>query len=207
MRTKHYFIAAVLACLFTLSFLSSCKKLEIVTATTSDVNIYDYLVQHPSQFSEFAKLIDKAGYSSFLNAYGSYTLFAPTNEGVKTFLKDMGKASVNDFTVTEAQNIVKLHLIEDTLNTSSFTDGKLPKVTMLGQYLLTGVTNNNGVSSYTVNRQALILQPNIHLSNGNVHVLNNVLRAATKTVAQTVEANPDFSIFTQALKETGYYDS
>lgn len=207
MRTKHYFTVAILACALIVSYLSGCKKIEIVTATTSDVNIYDHLVQHPEEFSEFAKIVNKAGYSSFLNAYGAYTLFAPTNEGVKTFLTDMGKASVDDFTETESQNIVKLHLIQDTINTSSFTDGKLPKVTMLGQYLLTGVTNINGVSSYTVNRQALIVQPNIHLSNGNIHALNNVLRAATKTVAQTVEANPAFSIFTQALKETGYYDS
>ena len=207
MRTKHSFIVAILACVLTLSYLSSCKKIEIVTATTSDVNIYDYLLKNPEQFSEFAKMVNKAGYSSFLNAYGSYTLFAPNNAGVKVFLKDMGKASVDDFSVVESQNIVKLHLIQDTINTSSFTDGKLPKVTMLGQYLLTGVTNVNGVSSYTVNRQALIVQPNVRLSNGNVHVLDNVLRAATKTVAQTVEANPAFSIFTQALKETGYFDS
>ncbi len=207
MRAKYSFIIAVLACLITLSNLSSCKKLVIVTATTDDVNIYDYLVKDPGSFSEFAKLIDKAGYSSFLNAYGSYTVFAPTNEGVKKFLTDMNKTSVDAFTLTEAQDIVKLHLIQDTINTSSFTDGKLPKITMLGQYLLTGVTTVNGVSSYIVNRQALIVQPNVRLANGNIHVLDNVLRAATKTVAQTVEANPEFSIFTQALKETGYFDS
>lgn len=207
MRIKYSFIIAVLACLFTLSNLSSCKKLVIVTATTDDVNIYDYLVKDPGRFSDFAKLIDKAGYSSFLNAYGSYTVFAPTNEGVKKFLTDMNKTSVDAFTLTEAQDIVKLHMIQDTINTNSFTDGKLPKVTMLGQYLLTGVTTVNGVSSYTVNRQALIVQPNVHLANGNIHVLDNVLRAATKTVAQTVEANPDFSVFTEALKETGYFDS
>jgi len=102
---------------------------------------------------------------------------------------------------------VKLHLIQDTINTSSFTDGKLPQVTMLGQYLVTGVSNQSGVSSYTVNRQALVLQPNISLSNGIVHSIDHVLKAATKTVAQTIETNPEFSIFTQALKETGYYDS
>ena len=190
-----------------LSWLSSCKKLQYVTATTSDVNIYDYLVKHPEQFSEFAKMIDKAGYSSFLNAYGAYTLFAPTNDGVKALLQEAGKASVDAYTQPELQTIVKLHLIQDTIGTSSFTDGKLPKVTMLGQYLLTGVTNVNGSSSYIINRQALVVQPNIRLSNGNIHALDHVLKPATKTVAQTIEANPNFSIFTQALKATGYYDS
>lgn len=207
MKAKHSFVAVLMTIVVALGCFSSCKKLQYVTATTSDVNIYNYLVQNPTQFSEFAKMIDKAGYSSFLNAYGAYTLFAPTNDGVKKFLQETGKSSIDDFTQAEIQSIVKLHLIQDTINTSKFTDGKLPNVTMLGQYLLTGVTNVDGVSRYTVNRQAVITQPNIYLSNGDVHVLDNVLRPATKTVAQTVEANPDFSIFTQALKETGYYDS
>lgn len=207
MREKNCFIATLAACVFALGFMSGCKKVEIVQTTTSDVNIYGYLLQNPNQFSEFAKMVDKAGYSSFLNAYGAYTLFAPTNAGVAAFLKDMGKASVDAFSQAELQNIVKLHLIQDTLNTSSFTDGKLPQVTMLGQYLLTGVTNVGGVSSYTVNRQAIIVQPNVRLSNGNVHVIDNVLRAATKTVAQTVESLPEYSIFTEALKATKFYDS
>jgi uncharacterized surface protein with fasciclin (FAS1) repeats len=185
----------------------SCKKIDIVTATTSDVNIYDYLVKNADKYSEFAKMVEKAGYADFLNAYGSYTVFAPTNDGVKAFLQDAGKSSIDAFTVPELQNIVKLHLLQDTIQTGSFTDGKLPQVTMLGQYLVTGVTNQGGSSSYTVNRQALVLQPNIVLSNGIVHSLDHVLKAATKTVAQTIESNPAYSIFTQALKETGYYDS
>jgi len=207
MKTRPSFIIATIACVLALSAVVSCKKLVYVTATTTDVNIYNYLVQAPDRFSEFAKMVDKAGYSSFLNAYGTYTLFAPTNDGVKAFLTEMNKPNIDAFTQQELQNIVKLHLIQDTINTSSFTDGKLPHVTMLGQYLLTGVTNVNGVSSYTVNRQAIVTQPNVYLSNGNVHVIDHVLKAATKTVAQTVEANADFSIFLQALKETGYYDS
>ena len=207
MKTKNSLLLVFLAGVLALSYLFSCKKIDIVQTTTTDVNIYDYLVKNGDKYSEFAKMVQKAGYSDFLNAYGAYTVFAPTNDGVKAFLQDAGKATIDAFTVPEIQNIVKLHLIQDTINTSSFTDGKLPLVTMLGQYLITGVTNTNGASSYTVNRQALIVQPNITLSNGIVHSIDHVLKAATKTVAQTVEANPDYSIFTQALKETGYYDS
>lgn len=207
MKQKHSLLTALFACLLAAGWISGCKKLEIVEATTSDVNIYSYLVQDPARFSEFAKMVDKAGYSSFLNAYGAYTLFAPTNDGVNAFLKEMNKPSVDALTQTELQNIVKLHLIQDTIGTGSFTDGKLPQVTMLGQYLITGVTNVGGVSSYTINRQAIVVQPNVRLANGNVHVIDRVLKAATKTVAQTVEDNPDFSIFTQALKATGLYDS
>jgi uncharacterized surface protein with fasciclin (FAS1) repeats len=207
MKTKNSLVLVFLAGVFALSYMFSCKKIDIVTATTSDVNIYDYLVKNGDKYSEFAKMIEKAGYADFLNAYGSYTVFAPTNDGIKAFLQETGKGSVDAFTVPEIQSIVKLHLIQDTIATGSFTDGKLPLVTMLGQYLITGVTNVNGTSSYIVNRQALLVQPNIILSNGIVHAIDHVLKAATKTVAKTIEANPDYSVFTQALKETGYYDS
>lgn len=207
MKAKNSLLLVLLAGVFALSYMFSCKKIDIVTATTEDVNIYDYLVKNGDKYSDFAKMIEKAGYADFLNAYGSYTVFAPTNDGIKAYLQETGKTSIDAFTVPEIQNIVKLHLIQDTIQTGSFTDGKLPLVTMLGQYLITGVTNINGTSSYTVNRQALLLQPNITLSNGIVHAIDHVLKAATKTVAQTIEANPDYSIFTQALKETGYYDS
>ncbi|MBO9618720.1 MAG: fasciclin domain-containing protein [Niabella sp.] len=207
MRTKNFLTGVLVAGIFALSYMVSCKKIDIVTATTTDVNIYDYLVKNGSQYSEFAKMLQKAGYSNFLNAYGSYTVFAPTNDGVKAFLQETGKASIDAFSEQELQDIVKLHLLQDTVQTGSFTDGKLAQVTMLGQYLVTGVTNQNGASGYTINKQALVVQPNIALSNGIIHAIDHVLKAATKTVAQTIEANADYSIFTQALKETGFYDS
>lgn len=184
-----------------------CRKIELVTTTTEDVNIYDYLKRSPEKFSGFVSILDKAGYADFLNAYGSYTLFAPTNEGVQTYLKNVNKASVDQLTEAEAQSIVKLHLIEDTINTVSFKDGKLPQVTMYGQYLLAGVTFKDGTSSYSINRQALVTQSNINTGNGIIHVLNNVLTPATKNLSQLIEDNPIYSIFTQALKETGYYDT
>jgi uncharacterized surface protein with fasciclin (FAS1) repeats len=207
MKSKVSLLVMMLAGVLAVTCMVSCKKMKIVETTTTDVNIYDYLAQNPEQFSEIVNALNRTGYNEFLNAYGTYTFFAPNNEAVKAYLQETGKASIDAFTDAELKDLIRFHLIQDTINTSSFKDGKLPRVTMLGQYLVTGVTNTNGVSSFTVNRQATITQPNIRLGNGNVHVINKVLKAATRTVAQTIEANADFSIFTQALKETGYYDS
>src|SRR5215213_5701894 len=105
MKTK-YSLIVILACVFTLGYTFSCKKLDTVTQTTTDVNIYDYLVQKPEQFSEFAKIIEKAGFSDFLNAYGAYTLFAPTNDAVKAYLQETGKTSIDAFSQNELKDIV-----------------------------------------------------------------------------------------------------
>lgn len=190
-----------------LTYYSSCKKTELVVTTTDDVNIMGYLKRNADKFSELIALSDKAGYSGFLNAYGAYTLFAPTNDAIKTYLQESGKTSVEQLSKTEAQDLLKLHLIEDTLTTSVFKDGKLPQVTMLGQYLVTGVTNRDGVSSYSINRQALVSQSNIIVGNGVIQVIDRVLKPATLTLAKMIEQNPEYSIFTQALKETRYFDS
>jgi uncharacterized surface protein with fasciclin (FAS1) repeats len=184
----------------------SCKKVQIVSTTTTDVNIYTYLQEHADSFSQVTTLIDRAGYASFLNAYGTYTFFVPTNSAMRTYLQSIGK-TIDQLQATDAQALLKLHLIQDTLNTNSFTDGKLPIPTMLGQYLITGESNEHGISLYSVNRQANIIQPNIFCANGIIHALDNVLRPATLTVAQMISQDPKYSIFTQALKETGYYDS
>jgi uncharacterized surface protein with fasciclin (FAS1) repeats len=185
---------------------SGCKKTAIVTTTTDVVNIYDYLKQNPDRFSSLLKIVDKSGYGGFLNAYGSYTMFAPTNDAVTLFLASINK-TIDQITETEAKDIVKFHLLEDTLTTASFKDGKLPLVTMYGQYLVTSVVNTGGTSSFNINRQALVVTGNILTGNGFVHAIDHVLRPATKSIAQHITDNPDFSIFRQALVATGYYDS
>ncbi len=168
MKTKHSFKILLAIIVLLISCMVACKKLDIVTTTAKSQNIYSYLSSNPDQFSEFVKILDKTGYSDFLKAYGAYTCFAPDNNAVLSYLKETGNASIDAFTDDELKNIVKLHLIQDTVKTVSFTDGKLPQVTMLGQYLITGVSNTNGVSTYTINRQSLVTQPNIYLSNGYV---------------------------------------
>ncbi|MDP4262679.1 MAG: fasciclin domain-containing protein [Bacteroidota bacterium] len=200
-------IAFIALSIIGFGYFSSCHKVNIDTQTTSDVNIYPYLQSKPDQFSEWAKIVDKSGYAGYLTAYGAYTLFSPTNDAVHTYLTDVNKASVNDFSVAEAKDIVTLHLIQDTLATNTFKDGKLPTVTMYGQYLVAGVTNINGVSSITINRQALITQGNIRTGNGYIHALDHVLKPASKSSAQLISENPNLSVFKQALVATGFYDT
>jgi uncharacterized surface protein with fasciclin (FAS1) repeats len=200
-------ITFIALCMILFSCFSSCKKTNIELTTTSDLNIYPYLQSNPSQFSEWAKIVDKSGYAGFLTAYGSYTMFAPTNDAVKLYLTDVSKTSVDAFTEAEAKDIVKFHLLQDTLATNSFKDGKLPAVTMYGQYLVAGVTNTSGVSSVTINRQALITQGNVRTGNGYIHALDHVLKPAVKSSAQLISETPNLSIFKQALIATGFYDT
>lgn len=182
-----------------------CKKTDYSPGTTSDVNITGYLEKYSDSFSLFKQILDRTETSDFLNAYGAYTCFAPTNSGVKTWLAKIGAASVEAADLNKLKDMVKFHLLTDTITTASFKDGKLPVPTMFGQFLVTGVSNEGGSSSYTINRQSLVTQSNIKVGNGYIHQLNRVLEPSTLTIAQQLEAKPEYSIFVEALKETGFY--
>ncbi|TDH26582.1 DUF5108 domain-containing protein [Segetibacter sp. 3557_3] len=187
-------------------YLAGCKKQDITFNTTNDVNIVGYLDKNIDSFSLFRQILDRTETSSFLNAYGAYTCFAPTNSGVTTWLASVGAPSVEAADLNTLKELVKFHLLVDTVGTGSFTDGKLPVATMQGQFLITGVSVVGSQASYSVNRQALVKQSNIRVGNGLIHVIDNVLMPAKVTIAKQLEANPDYSIFVQALRETGYYD-
>jgi len=185
--------------------LFACKKQQFDLLTTSDVNIVDYLRKSPEQYSELVKALDKTNISPFLNAYGTYTLFAPTNDAFKIYLKEIGKTSVDEVDVTALRDLLRLHVINDTVRSTSFTDGKLYAPTMQGQFLTTGVVPETGAT--LINRQALAIQLNMLTGNGYVHTVDRVLQPATLTLAKQIEGNAKYSIITQALKETGWYDS
>lgn len=199
------FWRTALMILFTTVLFSSCKKSPIVELTSEDVNITGYLDKYPDQFSEFRAILERTKTSGFLQAYGAYTIFLPTNDAVKAYLSEKQVSSINDISEKDLYDLVTLHVVEDSIKTVDFVDGKLRNASMSGQYLVTVVKNEGGTSKISVNTTTKITQANISVGNGIIHIVDHVLTPATKTVAQTVETDPRFTIFAEALKETGLY--
>lgn len=177
----------------------NCSQEKIKESTDETLNITQYLRAN-SEYSMFLEILDLTNYASFMNTYGTYTIFVPNNDAVEAYLKEAGVSSLSQVPLADLQNIAKLHILDQKINTTSFTDGKIGTPSLYGQYLVTGASNQNGVSSITVNKTSNILTSNIELGNGVVHIVDKVLRVADKTLAQTIEANPNLSLFTEVLK-------
>jgi uncharacterized surface protein with fasciclin (FAS1) repeats len=190
-----------------LAALAGCKREEFSVNTTTDVNIVGYLNKYPESFSMLSKILQITGSDNSLNGYGTYTLFAPNNDAITKYLAELGKTSVEQVAVNDLKDLVKFHLIRDTITSDKFTDGKLRTVTMYGQSILTGAQNIGGVTTLTINRQATLLKADIRTGNGIIHIIDRVLKPAKLTLAQAIEQNPAYSIFTEALKATKLYDS
>jgi uncharacterized surface protein with fasciclin (FAS1) repeats len=203
----HKLSYLVILSAFVLFVINSCKKEIYTQTTTDDVNITGYLEKYPEKFSLWSQILERSGTKGYLAAYGKYTVFTPNNDAVTAWLKSNNKTSVEQMTPAELKDVVRFHVLPDTVATNKFTDGKLAQITLYGQYLQTGVAFKGGVSSYVVNKSTTILLSNVRTGNGIIHVIDHVLIPATKTLAATIEGNDRYKIFTEALKVTGFYDS
>lgn len=202
------FIIGLIACNY-----NKTLDLEI----TPTMNITGYLEANQATFSELLKLMDRPitiaegktiKYSSFLGAYGTYTMFAPTNDALLAYVhaKNGDTATVKGLSNDDVQTLLNFHVLRDTISSTNFTDGKLPVPTMLGYYLITGAVFDGSSTHIRINKQANIITKNVKLGNGIVHVIDGVLEPPKHTIAWDLENDSRFTIFTEALKKTGYYD-
>lgn len=142
--------------------LMACRKNALVEGTSKVVNMTQYLLDHPEDFSLLNQILERSETASFLNAYGSYTFFAPTNTAIKAYLSEKGKTGVDDISAADWKTFVRFHLLEDSIPTSKFNDGKLYELTMYGQYLTTASENIAGVTKIRINRQANVINLSHH---------------------------------------------
>lgn len=187
--------------------LTTCRKYDYLEKTAFDLLIGEYIENNPDEFSLFYEMLNKSNTLSFLNAYGTYTVFAPTDNAIETFLASKNKTSLDDFTSDELRDYVRYHVIIDTLSTTEFTDGRLPTPTMYGQFLTISGYNEDGTSVYKINKYAPIVKTDIRAANGIIHSISTMLEPVTTPIAKFIEQDPDLSIFSEALKITGLYDT
>ncbi|MBD0824473.1 fasciclin domain-containing protein [Aestuariibaculum marinum] len=186
--------------------LFNCSEEKFKESTDETLNITEFLRANTEQYSLFLEILDITDYASFMNTYGTYTLFLPTNEAVEAYMADLGVSTLASVPLEDLQELAKLHILEQKIVTTSFTDGKITSPSMQGQFLITGAVNSADGSSIVVNKSAKITTSNVEVGNGVIHEIDEVLRVATKTLAETIESDPSLSLFTEALKATGWYE-
>jgi uncharacterized surface protein with fasciclin (FAS1) repeats len=197
----------------TLSVWYSCRdEMEDKTFLTSnELMMDDYIIDKDNSMSAFLEIADKAEFRGMIHAYGTYTFFVPTNEAVAAYLQGLGKLSMAELTKEECIRIIKYHVVKhpdgDTafISSSSFVDGRLSLATMLAKYLTTKTIEHNGALAIQVNRQAIILQRDIHVGNGYIHKIDHVLEPPTATCGEQIQALPDsYSLFKEVMTQTGW---
>lgn len=188
-------------------WMTSCDNLFVKSMDGKTYKVYDDKMidelMADQKLSSFLSIVDKAEFRGTIHAYGAYTLFAPTNEAVSTYLEEQNIADLNALTKEEAESIVKYHLVKDTLRTTDFIDGRLASPNFAKKYLTTKF-----VDDYVVNRQAKIIVKDLRGANGILQVIDKVLTPPQQTITDAVRALPsDYSLMKEVFERSGLADS
>lgn len=186
--------------------LSGCETdLDKGTYPNNSEPLIGKYLSEREDLSSFWTIIEKADMKGVVDAYGTYTCFAPNNEAVQLYFETNG-LSMELLTEEEAAYMVKYHLVSDTLSTADFNESRLDAVNMAKQYISTKTDmDEDGSIIIRVNRDAVIVDKgdDRRFGNGYVHVIDGFLSLPTITVEETVMNMPDedFSMMKSLLAQ------
>lgn len=210
MNLKNNILLSVFIGIFALYFLNACEdSLEGTVYRTSDEQMLDeYMEKSQNQLTDFLKIIDISDYRGMLHAYGSYTCIAPTNNAIQQYMVSMNK-TIEQLSQEEANELVAYHVINDTITSARFVDGRMPTQNILKYYLTTESKYDESGNLYVeVNRQARLISKDVILGNGILHVVDAMLEKPKLTLKQQLDNLPleRYSLIRDLFAETTRFD-
>ena len=184
---------------------TSCEtELGEVYKDPTKEQAYSYLKieENKEEFSTLVEAMDKSGLSGMMNSYGTYTLFAPSNDGFETYFAEEGITGLDDMDSTSIRELLVYHILNKERMTNDMSPGFSSDTTALGSYLVYDMSQGDG--AIHVNTKSKMYLVDRRVTNGVVHHLENVLIPPTFTIWDKVSEDPAFSIFEAALVETGH---
>jgi uncharacterized surface protein with fasciclin (FAS1) repeats len=184
---------------------TSCEtELGEIYKDPTKEQVYSYLKmeENREEFSILVEAMDKSGLSGMLNSYGTYTLFAPSNEGFESYFANKGIGRVEEMDSAAVRDLLVYHIFDKERLTSDLSPGFSSDTTANGNYLVFDMSKGDG--AIYVNSKSRMYKVDRRVSNGVVHHVENVLIPPTFTIWNHLSNSPSYSIFKAALVETGY---
>ena len=208
-RLKYIFVGVV--CALTGMATVSCSD------EPDDENFYtftgemmsDYFRNRP-EYSDFAYIVDQAGMTDLLSAYGHYTYFLPSNKVVENYLNKKGLNSVKDLTREQCDTIARTHLVNNMYATIDMNDGTLNTANMNKRYIqITHTVDKNDNSVVQLNRMSNIIfeLKDDSVENGIIHPIDVLLENSNSSISDVLKANDRIRIFYEGLVATGLRDT
>ncbi len=191
--------------------LSSCRNDDISDEsyyTFTGETLGQYLENRPEEYSKFNALLKRcklktegSTLNALLDAYGSFTCFAPNNRAMDKYLKRYNLSSVDQMTDSAVQVIARMHVVNSVTSTvyesKNFTS-KLPDQNM---YNKTVYIKNDG-ESYLVNQTGRIVERDLLVHNGVIQQIDSVLEPSDLQLNDYLKQYPKYSLFREATELT-----
>ena len=202
MKRIFYFI--LVSALIFISLFPGCET-EFGEPFRDPANelVYSYLKLDSinPEFSILTDAMDKSGLAGMLNSYGTYTFFAPNNDGFNQYFELKGISGLDDLDSSEVRDIIVYHILNKIRLANDFSPGFSSDTTGNGDYIAFDMSKGEG--EIYINAKARITKIDQMVSNGVVHLIDNVLDPPDFTLWSYLESLEDHSIMINAFIQTG----
>ena len=196
------------------------------TATNETIGSF---IKKDSMLTSFDYILTRVGLDRMMMSYGQYTCYAPNNDGIQEYIdslyrdpesveagnphngmEDHGDLGVGQHAQLEwlsdslCNDIARYHLANELYSIVEMGGSGVTISTMLGRPLSSKVDS----LGYTVlNDVARVLSEDNLVENGIVHIMDKVAPRSTRLLADELERQEEFKLFSWALEVTGMCDS
>jgi uncharacterized surface protein with fasciclin (FAS1) repeats len=187
--------------------LSTCSDDVGPDFTTFEEEVItSFLEKDADTYSEFLAILKAVNVSDLLSAYGSYTLFVPTNAAMQKYYEEKG-LSFDLLTSKEMAELAYNHILQKEIPSIEFPNGIINFANMDDRFLYISYgTGENSLAVY-VNDKSRISIMDQWVHNGIIHTIDAVLVPSKIQLPDVIADDSRFSLFTKALFETGMSDS
>jgi len=177
-------------------------------------SIAEYMEANQDEYGQFLEIVNSAGSFDALHTYNpgglGFTLFLPSNRAVDRYISNSDdypdfESLVNDESF--CMRLVQYHLVNMAIHSTRFPYGALPDSTASGEYLTITIEVSEDTTIYMVNNLAAVTGRNIEVSNGYIHVIDNMLEPISFSSYDWLADNPSFSIISALFEVTGLKDT
>ncbi len=177
---------------------------------TDNLTICQFLEKNKEEYSKSYQLLVESKMLSPLcgyNPYGEdYTLFLPTNDAIDRFI--LQNENYNSFEemlqdTGFINQLTRYHTLKKRVHSNEFPDGVLQDSTLSGDRIAVGFFIVNDSAQIKVNNVAPIIKANLEMTNGNIHVISEVLEKPDFSGYEWFQKQSDYSILARAMELSG----
>jgi len=178
--------------------------------TAEKMTAAQFLTENESRVGDFITLLKRTSYFAMLSTYGDYTVFAPNNEAFAKYMATNSYNSIDEIPLAVCDTLVRTHIIKTKAYfTTDISEGSLGMnmaETFIELSINTDAENNNAVVHFA-NKVARMVEYDDSVTNGVVHIVNNIIPRTSDKLPDVIKADSTVSIFAEALFMTGLADS
>lgn len=173
-----------------------------------------FLYDNQESYSDFIQVMEASNLSDALSSYNpngeKYTLFLPTNDAFDRFFEESEDYSNLDDLLADTEIVhamSRYHVVNRMVFSNDFPLGALPDTSLTGDFLTIAYIEGEDSTYYKVNNFALVEVEDLQMTNGIIHVIDQVLEPITFSGYDWLRANDDYSIIADLFDLTGLKDT